>query len=230
MPDEPNVPPGMGDADASGPTADAARKEADERRVHRLSIIAAIFLGLATVSSAWAAYQAARWSGVMATAFNEASIASTDAAKAYSEGDAKYGLDQDLFVEWIVALQSGDEPTAIYLQENLFSDELSVAVDAWAETGDDGPDTPFDTEDYVIEEWSTGDVYEAAALVEFNDARDANQTSDNYVLITVAFASTLFFAGIAGASQDAKVKVILLVFGGIMYLGALGIMLTQPVH
>jgi hypothetical protein len=45
-------------------------------------------LGLATLASAWGAYQATRWSGVMATSFSEATILSNDAGKAFQLADA----------------------------------------------------------------------------------------------------------------------------------------------
>ena len=100
---------------------DGATEDDDDPRMKKLAVMAAVLLGIATVSSAWGAYQAARWSGSMTTNFNEALALNNDAGKLFSEGDAEYNLDQSLFVEVVVAVQEADEERATFIQENLFS-------------------------------------------------------------------------------------------------------------
>ena len=59
-------------------------------------------------------------------------------------------------------------------------------------------------------------------------AVDANSTSDTYVLITVLFASVLFFAGIATASRVMQARVVLLAIGTVVFIGATIVLSTQP--
>ncbi|MDX1691194.1 MAG: hypothetical protein R3290_09260 [Acidimicrobiia bacterium] len=202
--------------------------DSTDRMTSRLEMVAAIILGLATVASAWGAYQATRWSGVQATAYTEAGLASTEAAKAYQLADSKLNLDQTLFVEWAVAVSQGDEELADYIDLSLFSPELGAAVDAWEES-DETP-TPFDTDAYVIEELDIAEEWEAESAEQNRAGRDANQTADNYVLLTVILTSALFFAGISTVLRSVRVRYALLGLGGALLVGATIVMLTFPIE
>lgn len=219
---------------AAATTDDSAFKavDADSTRLgRRLAIYASALLGLATLCSAWGAYQATRWSGVMATSFNEATRLSTDAGKAYAEGDAQYNLDTTVYVEWSTAVGEGATDNAAYIQENLFSDPLYAALQVWLDLPDDAEAaTPLDLDEYVVEGWDSGDELEAESEAAFDEAKDANQTGDNYVLITVIFASVLFFAGMASAVKVLTARLIMLVVASVLWLGAFVALLGQPVH
>ena len=165
----------------------------------------------------------------MTIAFNEALIDNNDAGKLFSEGDAEYNLDQTLFVEVVIAIQEGDLDRAVYIQETLFSDQLYAAYDTWSATGDDGPDTPFEMDEYVVQQWIDGYDLEDDAEALFTKARDDNQTSDNYVLITVALASALFFAGMASTVREARAAQLLFIIGCVVFAGAGIALITQPV-
>ena len=216
-----------GDADAP-PDHDDTADAAKSRRRH-LAIVAAVLLGFATVASAWAAYQAARWSGLMAINFNEGIVLNGDAGKAYAEGDATYNLDQSMFIEWITAIQSENVELAEYYQQTLFTDELTVAVQAWADQAE-GPDSPFVMEEYRVPGWEQGDVLYDEAVAKFDQAKDDNQRSDNYVLVTVIFASVLFFAGLSGTIEVLAARLILLGIGGALFIAAAIAMAGMPVH
>lgn len=199
-------------------------------RGNRLQVIAAVILGLATVASAWGAYQSTRWGGVMSTAFSEANLQSNDAAKAFQLADSKLNLDQTLFVQWAVASDQGEFETADYIDQNLFSFELGTAFDAWLAAGDAAPATPFEMEEYFLDELSIGSEFETAATATFDKATDANQTGDNYVLVTVILASALFFAGISTVLSHERARIMLIVFAGALFLGATITMLTLPIE
>ncbi len=203
--------------------------ESTGSRSARLEMIAAIILGLATVASAWGAYQATRWSGVQATAYTEAGLASTEAGKAFQLADAKLNLDQTLFVEWAVAVTEGNDDLAAYIAEDLASAELAPALAEWLESDDDVP-TPFETDAYVLEELEIGNEWEAEAEIQVERGRDANQTGDEYVLVTVILTSALFFAGISTVLRSLRVRSSLLGLGAILLVGATVVMLTFPIE
>ena len=222
--------PGDERAEAGGTAPPEGGTDPDERRTSLIAALAALLLGLATVATAWGAYQANRWGGVMATDFNEATRLSTDAGKLYQEGDAAYSLDTTVYVDWAVAVSEGNEVAAAYLEESLFSDALTTALAEWEAQGDAAPDSPFDLEAYVIPQWAAGDALEAESQATFEHAKEANQNGDDYVLVTVVFASVLFFAGMASTVSATRIKVVFLVIGAVLFVGAAATMATYPVY
>ena len=60
-------------------------------------------------------------------------------------------------------------------------------------------------------------------------ARQYDQRGDRYVLLTVIFASVLFFGGISEKFEDNQVRVWILVMGTLLFTGAFGLMLSYPV-
>jgi hypothetical protein len=201
-----------------------------DRANRRLGVVAAVLLGLATVATAWGAYQANRWNGVMTTEFNESVRVSTDAGKLYQEGDAISTLDANLFVEWAVATSEGNAAAAAYIADSLFSESMVAAKDEWLAAGDEAPASPFDLDSYVVPQWDQGDALEAESQEATDRAKDANQTSDDYVLVTVLLAVVLFTAGIAATVDAVRLKVAFLTSGAVVFVLAVGLMLTYPVE
>jgi hypothetical protein len=63
---------------------------------------------------------------------------------------------------------------------------------------------------YVIAKQIEADAATATADLLGQQARVANQTGDNYVLVTVLFASVLFFAGVSTKVRQRRSQQILL--------------------
>lgn len=59
---------------------------------------------------------------------------------------------------------------------------------------------------------------EGQSAQEYARAMQANQTSDTYVLLTVLFASVLFFGGIAGTVDSRRCRISIMTKGGLMLL------------
>jgi hypothetical protein len=177
--------------------ADAARTAWHDERVE---IVAAILLSLATVLSAWGAYQATRWSGVQAESYAASAAARAESVRHGSIASRQIQVDVATFVAWSTAKAGGDQKLTIFF-ERRFRPEFKPAFDAWL-TGQLGPSglpvgTPFDLPEYVLAEQALSDQNLADAEQSLADAQSANQISDNFVLTAVLFASVLFFAGMA---------------------------------
>ena len=69
---------------------------------------------------------------------------------------------------------------------------------------------------------------DALADQRFAQALDDNQRGDNYTLLTVAFASVLFFAAISGRMKNRRDQWILLGVGLVVFVGALGLLVLYP--
>jgi hypothetical protein len=215
------------------------------RAAIRIELVATVFLAIATVLTAWSAFQSAKWSGVQAISFSAANAARTESTRASDLANTQRAVDVDTFVAWVSALaaERGFEPSdrpyrpearteSGFLYER-FRDEFKPAVEAWLATSPlldpDAPATPFQMSQYQLAADS-----EAERLVnESDDRRDdalqANERSDNYVLLTVLFASVLLFAGVSTKLRGRRAQQILLVTAGLLLVGAAITLLTFPV-
>jgi len=64
----------------------------------------------------------------------------------------------------------------------------------------------------------------------FQEAKQANQTSDNYVMLTVIFTSVLFFCGISTNFESFPIRAILIVIAIIVYVIGFNILRIYPIH
>lgn len=223
-----------GDRDESGALAEAIQGILGVDPADRwVEVLAAAVLALATISSAWSAYQATRWGGVQAAAFAEASATRAESVRASDLADADLTIDTEYFVLWLDGASRNDTQLTAFVEERM-RPELSFAFEAWIETdplnNSDAPHTPFDMDEYELaaaeEAIRLRTEAEQAAVV----ATDANQTADNYVLTTVLFAAVLFFAGIGTKFQSRWLKAALLALGFLAFMSGAALLLTFPIQ
>lgn len=209
------------------PEPDGARRgiAAAAREVwqdERVEVVAAILLSLATVLSAWGAYQATRWSGVQADSYAASAALRAEANSHGAVASRQLQIDVATYLAWADAAAKGDTRLADFL-EARFRTEFKPAFGAWKSSGSlDGAGipqgTPFDRAEYKLAEQGIANDKVAAADDALLDAQEANQVSDNFVLTAVLFASVLFFAGIAAKFRPqwirwAMLGVAVVVFG-----------------
>lgn len=182
---------------AQGIVATAREIWAEER----VEVVAAILLSLATVLSAWGAYQATRWSGEQANNYAESAALRAESGRHGTIASRQIQIDVQTFIAWVDAAAQDDQRLADFYVER-FRPEFLPAFTAWRlqpGVGSEGlPEgTPFDQPEYVNAEQSIANDLFAQADAALAEAQWNNQISDNFVLTAVLFASVLFFAGIA---------------------------------
>ena len=193
-----SIPASTEQATAESSFVDTARGLWQDERVE---IVAAILLALATVLSAWGAYQATRWSGEQADAYASSAALRASASRQGTVASRNVQVDVSTFLAWAEAKARGDERLATFL-ESRFRPEFRAPFQAWranATADDQGlpAGTPFEQPEYVIAAQVMADELNADADKALAEARYDNQISDNFVLTAVLFASVLFFAGTA---------------------------------
>jgi hypothetical protein len=190
------------------------RTDPDQRWRDRIELVATILLALATVLTAWSAFQATKWSGTQSIHFARAGANRTESAKASTRANSETVIDVQTFIAWASAFadEQGLEPTGSgtyepdptklsgFLYQRL-REEFRPAVQEWiAEKpleDPDAPATPFELPEYRLADQARSERLERSADRESALARRDNQRGDNYVLTTVLFASVLFFAGVS---------------------------------
>ena len=94
----------------------------------------------------------------------------------------------------------------------------------------DAPPSPFAMAEYRLA--AEQETQELAALADRRgqQARDANQRGDDYVLLTVLFASVLFFSGISTKLTSPRLQAVMLSFATVVLLAGVVFELTFPVE
>jgi len=192
-----------------------------------------MLLALATTASAWSAYQATRWSGLQTIHFSEATAARLEATRASNTAGQKFSIDVGLFVQYAEAVSENNQKQSDFLYQR-FPSRLKTAVDEWRKTepltNPDAPGSPFEMEVYKVDEQEKAREYIDLAEQKFEEAKDDNQNGDNYVLLTVLFASVLFFAGISTKFETFRIKVAMVILSAGVFVITLLQLVQYPVH
>jgi hypothetical protein len=218
-----------------GLSAKADRRGRSEKREHDwVEIAAAVLLALATIASAWSAYQSSRWHGVQAREYASANATRIHSAEASDLADQEMTMDAAVFSDYCFAYAEGEMDLLAFYENRLFRPEMKTAVVAWKATGplqnEAAPATPFDMEEYRNANREKSQALEKEAQKHTASAGEAIDHADNYILLTVLFASVLFFAGISTKFGTVRIKLTLLSLGGLVFIGSLVVLAFRPIH
>jgi len=197
-----------------------------------IEIISAVLISLATVGSAWCAYQSALWAGEMMTSFNLADAARAESVRMSNRALQLTTIDVNLFTEFVAAYSNGNQDLADFLLTR-FRPEMKLAAEAWIETqpliNPETTATPFDMPEYQSAAQTDADRLLKEAAEHLEDARTANERSDQYILLTVIFASVLFFGGISTKFNSIRIQFSLVALGSLMFVILLIFVVTFPI-
>jgi hypothetical protein len=204
----------------------------DERRQHRIELLATVLLAIAAVATAWSTYQSTRWRGEQASDSTKATAAHIESAQASTRAGQLTQVDIATFVQWLDAEVAGNGALAQFYRRR-FRKEFRPAFAAWIatspRTNPAAPLTPFETRQYHLAEEMRAERLNTAAGKNADAAGEANQRSGNYVAGVVLFAVALFFAGMATKLRSLRKQEVLLALGWVVFLGTAVWVATFPV-
>lgn len=195
-------------------------------------VLTALILGIATLLSAWSAYQSALWDGEQTFHIKESLEAGRVASELAVNAYQIKSFDAQLFVSYISAVADENTKLADFLLER-FPERLKTPTKIWLDSkpiqNKESFKTPFEMNEYVIEAESLSKkkIEESKDIME--RANIDNTNSDKYVLLTVLFASVLFFGGMGSTVRMKTVKLIFTVTGYVIFIGTLIALITMPV-
>jgi hypothetical protein len=215
----------------------------------RIELIATIILAIATILTAWSAFESGKWGGTQSINFSEAGAARTESTRFDTRAGQLTQIDVAMYLDWVTSLNDeikdgtvtfdsavDYEPTPLTKSGflyNRFREEFVPAVEAWLATDPlnnlDAPKTPFEMDEYVVEARVEAERLSGVADQKAQDARDANQNGDNYVLTMVLFASVLFFAGVSSKLLLPRNRWIALGIGVVILVVGVVILLSLPI-
>lgn len=193
----------------------------------RAQLIVAIVLSLATFCSTLCGYRAQVWSGTSSNAASAADSSERKAAENTIVGLQVRTMDGLRVLEWWRAIRQGDTKSADLLKSH-FPARLLVAIDASVAAGaltKPGVPGPLERSEYVIEEESLAKQQREEAGRLRATANAAGLTANAYVLLTLLFASVLFFGGIASTFDRPRIRLSMAVVSAGLFLFAVAKML-----
>jgi len=186
----------------------------------KIEIISAVLLSIVIVSTAWCAYQSTLWSGIMTFTLSEVNANTQKYAMNTIQQSQYSTIDAITFIEYVNALNNNDEELAQFLFER-FREDFKSAVEAWLKTNplenSDAPPHPFVMAEYKKTFSEDADKFAVQSTIKLKEASQANKNSDNYILLTVIYASVLFLSGVLSKFPSLKVRTSLLTIGIIIY-------------
>ena len=194
-------------------------------------LTAGLLLSLTAILTAWTGFQSSKWGGAMSISFSQASTARIEAARLEGAANRKAAVQVSLFTQWLQAYQAEDETLTTFLQDR-FPEPLATTFPLWLEErpllDPDAPATPFEMPSYVIPESVAAAEADERADAKFAEALENNQRSDNYTILTVAFATVLFFGAISGRMRSNRAQWTFLILGIVGFTVAAVLLVTYP--
>ena len=203
----------------------------EQRRIEWRELTAVILLSVTAILTAWTGFQSSKWGGAMSISFSQASTARIEAARLEGAANRKASVQVSLFTQWLQAYQAQDETLTAFLQDR-FPEPLATTFPLWLEErpllDPNAPATPFEMPTYVIPESVAAAEADDRADAKFAEALENNQRSDNYTVLTVAFATVLFFGALSGRMRSIRAQWAFLVLGCIGFLSAASLLIFYP--
>lgn len=207
-----------------------AAVQQDKRR-GRLEVALAILLSLATLASTWCGYQANKWGGLQSSQQAAADTAERKAAEDTLAGLQLRTFDGISMLEFWRAMRTGDDPTREAIHARM-RPALRTAVDAAIAAGAPGDPNaagPLQRPEYLLPQEQDAKQQRETAHAAQRDAREAGQAAGSYVLLTLAFATVLFFGGITATFTRRPVRVALACVAATLFLVAMASLVQLPV-
>ena len=196
-----------------------------------LELGAILLLSLATLATAWSGYQAALWSGEQSQRYSQASAQRVRADEDnVTAGQIRIG-DLTLINGWFNATETGNAKLAADYRRR-FRPAFQPVFAAWLAlhplTNHKAPPGPTYMPQYHPAPLAAAAVANADADRLFAEGSDAKTNDDDHILATVFFAAVLFLAAVSMRVEWLRLRVAVLAFGSIVFVGALVFVLTLP--
>lgn len=192
-----------------------------------IEIVTVLLLAVATVGSAWSAYQVARWNGVETDEARASAVFRIEGSREYALATQIVAYDSATVSQYAAAVSTDNERLQEFLRTTLVRPGFLPVLESWEAQIAAGqtPTNLIADEDYLDELFAAADGADADAAGANARSEDAGANADDYIRLTLFFASALFFAGIT-ASFSNRLSRLMLLFGAGGILAVAGVLLA----
>jgi len=183
-------------------------------QIHRIiEVLTVLLLAIATVGSAWCAYQVSQWNGRETDAARESGVARINGSREYALATQKVAYDAASVAQYAEAVVDGNERLQSFLRTSIIRPGFLPLLDEWQtyidETGQ-APPNLMENEEYLADLFAESTKYDEAALAASVEGDEAGRNADDYIVTTLFMASALFFAGVTASFSSRMTRIMLL--------------------
>jgi hypothetical protein len=165
-----------------------------------VDVASVALISVAAVLTAVCGYQAGRWGEEQSRLYSVASANHIRSAEAADRAIALTAIDVNLFLRYVDAVEAGDTQKARMI-DRWFRPEMRPAMNAWlvAQHANKAgaPSSPFVMPQYRLRTSAESHRADALADASFQGAQSAARHADEFLLLTVIFATVSFLAGMS---------------------------------
>ncbi|MHC1764536.1 MAG: hypothetical protein AB9869_09540 [Verrucomicrobiia bacterium] len=201
------------------------------KRPHWIQIARVLVLSLATVASAWCAFQSARWTRLGGAEHARAAQAGRQATEKRVEATQILSFHALMFIQFLAAHENGNQRLAEFLRAR-FGPVLKPAVEAWLKSepmkNPAAPESPFKMAEYLQPELQAARQFDDQLQQHLQAASAAGRNGNSYVLLTVLFASVLFFGSLGASLPSPRLQDWMSFMCVVVFLGTVIALLSLP--
>jgi hypothetical protein len=197
-----------------------------------IEVATVLLLGIATVGSAWCAYQVSQWNDIEADATRASTLARLDASREYALATQKVSYDASTVGTYAEAVIAGNDDLQSFLRTTLVRPGFLPIIDEWERqiaATDVNPENLFEDQAYLDSVYAPSSQLDADAAAASIRGEEANQNAQQYLLATLFMASALFFAGITSSFSARFTRIILLSASAVTLTVAASRLIGYPV-
>ena len=191
-----------------------------------IEIITVVLLAVATVGSAWSAYQVSKWNGVETDEARASAVLRIESSREYALATQKVSYDAATVAQYASAVAGENQDLQDFLRATLVRPGFVPIFESWEAQLAAGqtPTNLLADDDYLGELFAASDALDVEAGQASLRGEEAGANGDDYIQLTLFFASALFFAGIT-ASFNNRLPRIVLLLGSAAILAFAGVLL-----
>ena len=207
---------------SSGPTGSSdsasSRGSSRSRPGRILEIVTVLLLGVATVGSAWSAYQVSRWNGVETDEARASAVFRIEASREYALATQLVSYDSATVGQYAAAVADDNQALQDFLRDTLVRPGFLPVFESWEAqvAAGEKPTNLLADEEYLGDLFDASGAAEADAVAATVRSEAAGSNADDYISLTLFFASALFFAGITASFSNRLSRLILTGAGAIL--------------
>jgi hypothetical protein len=192
-----------------------------------IEILTVLLLGAATVGSAWSAYQVSRWNGVETDEARASAVFRIDSSREFALATQIVAYDSATVGQIAAATASENQALLDFLRTTLVRPGFEPVLQSWQAqiAAGETPTNLLSDDNYLGDLFAASIAAEAQAAAATVLSEEAGSNADDYIQLTLFFASALFFAGITASFANRPSKVMLLVGAGVI-LAVAGVLLA----
>ncbi len=175
---------------------------AKDPRDRAIEVLTVVLLGVATVASAWCAYQASRWNGIETDEARATTEARVEQARLFATGTQVGSYDSNVLLAYAQAVAADQPSLAEFIRTTLMRPEFAPVLETWEQEveADTAQLSPIPAnEDYTAALFAGSKAAEQSAVEASARAAAAGSNAEAYLMTTLFMASALFFAGVVSS-------------------------------